>query len=114
MNIILIILLYCVIGAIVEFFTVFSVLMYAKRHSNSDAEFIEAWNKASDLVMISSVFNINNIKNDVSFAFQLHICACTFIWPFHVLVNMLVVIGTYVFNWIDRFFYKLSSFLVKR
>lgn len=114
MGIGLVILLYFVIGAIVEFFMVFGVLMYAKRHSDSDEQFIEAWNKASDLIIITSLFNSKNISKDVSFAFQLHICACMFIWPFHVLVNMLVIIGTYVFDWIDRFFYKLSSFLVKR
>ena len=111
---ILIFLLYCLIGAIVEFLMVFSVLMYAKRHSSSDEEFIQAWNKASGLIMITSLFNSKNISKDVSFALQLHICACTFIWPFHVFINMLVVIGTYMFDWIDRFFYKLSSFLVKR
>lgn len=114
MGIGLIILLYFVIGAIVEFLMVFSVLMYAKRHSNSDEQFVEAWNKASDLIMITSLFNSKNISKDVSFAFQLHICACTFIWPFHALVNMLVIIGTYVFKWIDRLFYKLASVLVKR
>lgn len=114
MGIGLVILLYFVIGAVVEFLMVFSVLMYAKRHSNSDEQFIEAWNKASDLIIITSLFNSKNLSKDVSFAFQLHICACTFIWPFHVLVNMLVVIGTYVFAGIDHFFYKLSSFLVKR
>ena len=114
MGIGLVILLYFVIGAIVEFLMVFSVLMYAKRHSDSDEQFVEAWNKASDLGMISSVFNINNINQDVSFAFQFHVCACVFIWPFHVLINILVIIGTYVFKWIDRLFYKLSSFLVKR
>lgn len=114
MGIGLVILLYFVIGALVEFFMVFSVLMYAKRHSDSDEQFVEAWNKASNLIMITSLFNSKNISKDVSFAFQLHICACTFIWPFHAFVNMLVIIGTYLFDWINRFFYKLSSFLVKR
>lgn len=114
MGIGLIILLYFVIGAIVEFLMVFSVLMYAKRHSKSDSEFIEAWNKASDVIMISSVFNINNINQDVSFAFQFHVCACMFVWPLHVLINILITMGTYVFNWIDRLFYKFASVLVKR
>ncbi len=114
MEIILIFLLYCLIGAIVEFLMVFSVLMYAKKHSTSDEQFIEAWNKASDLIMISSLFNTNTIKQDVSCAFQLHIFACMFIWPFHVLVNILVVIGTYIFDLADRFFYWLTSVLIKR
>lgn len=111
---ILVFLLYCLVGAIVEFLFVFSVLMYAKRHSSSDEEFIIAWNKASDLIMITSLFNIKNIKQDISSAFQLHIFACMFIWPFHILINVLVVIGTYLFDLADRFFYKLASVLIKR
>lgn len=114
MDIGLVILLYFVIGAIVEFLIVFSVLMYAKRHSNSDEQFIEAWNKANDLIMIPSLFNTKNINRDVSFAFQLHMSAYVLIWPIHVIVNILVIICTYVFYWIDHFFYKLTSFLVKR
>lgn len=114
MEIVLIFLLYCLIGAIVEFLFVFSVLMYAKRHSNSDEQFIDAWNKASDLILISSLFNTNNIKQDIVNAFQLHIFAYMFIWPFHILINVLVVIGTYVFDLADRFFYKLTSVLIKR
>ena len=62
MGIGLVILLYFVIGAIVEFLMVFSVLMYAKRHSNSDEQFVEAWNKASDLIKITSLFNSKNIS----------------------------------------------------
>lgn len=111
---ILIFLLYCLIGAIVEFLFVFSVLMYAKRHSSSDEEFIEAWNKASNLIMITSLFNAKNIKQDISSAFQLHIFACMFIWPFHILINILVVTGTRMFDLADRFFYWLTSILIKR
>ena len=114
MGIDLVILIYFVIGAVVEFLMVFSVLMYAKRHSNSDEQFIEAWNKASNLAFIPSLFRPNNISQDVSSTFQLHVYACTFIWPFHVFINLLVVVGKYVFDWLDRFFYWLTSILVKR
>lgn len=110
----LIFLLYCLIGAIVEFLFVFSVLIYAKRHSSSDEEFIEAWNKASNLIMITSLFNAKNIKQDISSAFQLHIFVCMFIWPFHIFINILVVMGTYLFELVDRFFYWLTSILIKR
>lgn len=114
MGIGLVILLYFVIGAIVEFLMILSVLLYAKRHSQSDEQFVEAWNKASNLILITSIFNPNDISRDVSSAFQLHIYACTFIWPFHVFINILVVIGKFVFDWLDRFFCWLTSILVKR
>ena len=55
MNISLIILFYYLIGIIVEFLLLFSVLIYAKKHSNSDKQFIEAWNKVSNLLIITSL-----------------------------------------------------------
>lgn len=114
MNIILIFLLYCLIGAIVEFLFVFSVLIYAKRHSNSDEQFIEAWNKAGNLVIIPSLFRTTDINKDIADAFQLHICAWMLIWPAHIFGNILVIIGVYILKLANRFFYKLTSVLVKR
>ena len=114
MEIILIFLLYCLIGAIVEFLFVFSVLMYAKRHSSSDEEFIEAWNKASNLLIITPLFRVANINKDIADTFQLHMCAWMLIWPIHIFINTLVIIGIYVLGLANRFFYWLTSVLIKR
>lgn len=114
MNIFLIILLYCLIGAIIEFLLVFSVLVYTKRHSNSNQKFIEAWNKATDMLIVPSLFNPNNISKEVANIFNLQICTWTFVWPFHISAIILISITTYVFKIIDRFFDKLASVLLKR
>lgn len=114
MNIVLIFLLYCLIGVIVEFLFVFSVLIYAKRHSNSDEQFIEAWNKVSNLVIITSLFRTTDINKDIADTFQLHICAWMLVWPIHIFINIAVIICTYVFGLVNSFFYKLTSILVKR
>lgn len=114
MKVILIILLYFLIGAIVEFLLVFSVLMYAKRHSNSEEQFIEVWNKACNLVIIPSLFRTTDINKDIVDIFQLHICTWMFIWPAHIFGNILFIIGIYILKLADRFFYKLTSVLVKR
>lgn len=114
MNAILIILLYCLIGAIVEFLFVFSVLIYAKRRSNSDEQFIEAWNKAGNLVIIPSLFRTTDINKDIADTFQLHICTWMLIWPAHIFGNILVIIGVYILKLANRFFYWLTSILVKR
>lgn len=114
MKIILILLLHCLIGAIIEFLFVFSVLMYAKRHSSSDEEFITAWNKAGNLLIITSLFRTTDINKDIADTFQLHICAWMLIWPIHIFINILVIIGIYILGLANRFFYKLTSVLVKR
>lgn len=114
MEIVLIILLYCLIGAIVEFLFVFSVLIYAKRHSNSDEQFIEAWNNASDLIIISSLFRTTDIRKDIADTLQLNICVWTLIWPVHVFINILIIIGFYIFKLVHSVCYKLASVLIKR
>lgn len=115
MNIILIILLYCLIGAIVEFLLVFGVLMYSKRHSKSDEQFIKAWNKVSDIALVVSLYDsCNDIKDDVAFALKLHVCLCTIIWPFHLIILILVRICIIVGRLANYGFNKLTSFLLKR
>lgn len=114
LEIFLPILFYCLIGAILEFLLVFGVLIYAKRHSKSDAQFVEAWNKASDVALVISLSHNNDITNDVAFALRLHVCAVTFIWPFHLVMQILINIYYIISRVANRFFSKVASVLVKR
>lgn len=114
LEIFLPILFYCLIGAIIEFLLVFGVLIYAKRHSKSDEQFIEAWNKASDVALVISLSHSNDITNDVAFALRLHVCAVTFIWPFHLVMHVLINACNIVSRVSNRFFSKVASVLVKR
>lgn len=114
MKVILIILLYLLIGIIVEFLLMFSVLIYAKRHSNSDEQFIEVWNNASNLIIMTSLFRTTDIRKDIADTLQLNICVWTLIWPVHVFINILIIIGFYIFKLVNHVCYKLISILVKR
>lgn len=114
MEIVLIFLLYCLIGVIVEFLLMFSVLIYAKRHSNSDEQLIEAWNNISDLIIMTSLFRTTDIRKGIADTLQLNICVWTLIWPVHVFINILIIIGFYIFKLINCVCYKLTSVLVKR
>lgn len=114
MGIGLVILLYFVIGAIVEFLMVFGVLMYAKRHSNSDEQFIEVWNKASDIIILSSINSTNNINNSIADIFKIQIFTHMFIWPLHISIIIVFNICMCWFYLTDRFFNKLTSVLIKR
>lgn len=113
MEIILIFLLYLLIGAIIEFSLVFSISIYAKRHSKSDEQFVEAWNKASDLTLVMSLSHSNNITNDVAFALRLHVCVVTFVWPLHIIMYLLINTCNIINRVSNRFFSKVASILVK-
>lgn len=102
MSIKLIILLYYLIGIIVEFLLLVGVWIYVKKHSNSDNQFIEVWNKVSNLLIITSLSRTVNINKDIASTFLIHICTWTFIWPIHIFINILIIIGTYVLVLIKR------------
>ncbi len=76
----------------------FSVLIYAKRHSNSDEQLIEAWNNASDLIIMTSLFRTTDIRKGIVDTLQLNICVWTLIWPVHVFINILIIIGFIYLN----------------
>ena len=102
MSIKLIILLYYLIGIIIEFLFLFGVWIYVKKHSNSDKQFLEVWNKVSHLLILTSLSRTININKDIAYTFLIHICTWTFIWPIHIVINILIIIGTYVLVLVKR------------
>ena len=72
MNILLYVILYWVIGILVEFFMIFGVLSYVKNHSSSKKEFIETWHDVTDYVMVFPLpYYTEAIESNISFVLRL-------------------------------------------
>lgn len=112
MNTLLYVILYWVIGILVEFLMVFSVLCYVKNHSNSIKEFIETWHDITDYVMILPLPYTTDVESNISFVLRAHLCVISLIWPIHIFINILFFIFLGINKLLKIPFDKLTSKLL--
>lgn len=112
MNTLLYVILYWIIGTLVEFFMVFSVLRYVENHSSSKKEFIELWSDITDYIMVLSLPYTEDIKSNISFVFRAHLCVISIVWPIHIFMNILFFIFLGIYKLFKVPFDKLASKLL--
>ena len=112
MSTLLYVILYWIIGIIIEFLMAFGVLSYVKKHSNSIKEFIEIWHDVTDYVMVLPLPYTKDIESNVSFVFRAHLCVISTVWPIHIAMNILFFIFLGICKLFQTVFDKLVSKLL--
>ena len=114
MNTLLYVILYWIIGMLIEFLMVFGVLSYANNHSSSIKEFIETWHDITNYIMVLSLPYTEDIESNVSFALRVHLCVISIVWPIHVSINILILILIGICNLFNIVFDKFASKLLRK